>query len=183
MDTNQSSAYPNISDVFVRSSLLEAGIKEEDLGKAITVKDPELAEKELTGRRAAKAAKSWGPVIVNNAINDPEFPDLSRMRQVLSKIEFILSDASDNEWFVAMKEAADNGVALSYHINHLSKAKKSLLVSQRKQWKDCADGVERVLGSWVKENGASISQYLRDNSSESGISLKKIRKIKQNATE
>lgn len=171
------SNYPSVANVYARSSLLEAGLHVDSLESPISVKDPSLAEKELTGRRAARAAKQWGPVILHNAIYDTAFPSNVGAKRVLEKLEGILEGVSDNHWYVAMHHAAGSNMALSRYINQLSRPEKSRLLADKRRWQEAAEAMERVIGSWVKEHGASIAKYLAERSSDSGISLKGLKKI------
>lgn len=173
--------YPTLDQVYVRSSLLEAGVMPDLLRSGIPITDPDNATKGLVGRKAAKYARAWGPVLVHNALHDPHFPNEVATAEAFRTADSRLAAAADSDWFAAMHEAATRNVAPIPYIRSLPKARQSALLSTRRQWVGVATGVEHTISDWVRGNKTAICAYLCEHARADGVSLKKLAKFKPKA--
>lgn len=175
------SRFPILHSVFVVPTLLEVGVNANNLTSVILVKDPKEILR-LKGGRGAKMAKRWAPLLVYNAMNSPSDSDSDDLVFALGQAEEVLEKCGSNSWFSAFREAGQAGVPPSVWIKHMPEAKKRLLHSQERQWKDAAHRFESILTRWILSDPirskALIDTQTDEKEGQELVSLRKMARFK-----
>ena len=173
--------YPALRNVYTRPSLLEAGVTPEAMASPISASDPDFVASRLMGKKADKHARAWAPVLVHNALLDPNFPASTDPDIVLDEANALFNEVADNPWFKAMESAAQANCSPVQWIKSMPKANQHGLMQHRRQWQSLGRRIERILSRWVQDNAETISEYVRDIEDGDGVSFKRLAKFKPKA--